>query len=344
MKINNFELGKGKTFIIAELSANHNQNLDVAIELIQKAHWAGADAIKIQTYRPDTITIDSDKDYFMLKDTIWKGQTLYNLYEKAYTPWEWTQNLKEEANKLGMIFFSSPFDVTAVDFLENVGVPVYKVASFEITDHILLKKIAHTGKPVIVSTGMASLGDIASAIKVLKENGCQDIALLKCTSSYPAKPEQANLITIPNLAETFGVFSGLSDHTLGIEVPVVSVALGAKIIEKHFTLSRDNGSPDDSFSLEPHEFKQMVESVRIAEKTLGTVTYGGVDSETSSKKLRRSLFFVKDVQKGEILTKDNVKSIRPGHGLHTKYYDSVLGYQARFNIERGTPVDWKLID
>lgn len=346
-EINGRQIGAGyRTYIIAELSCNHNQSLDIAKQLVHEASKAGADAIKLQTYRADTITIDCDNEYFKIKGTIWEGERLYDLYERAHTPWEWTGELKKLANDLGMDLFSSPFDTTAVDFLESVGVPAYKIASFEIVDHILLKRVAQTGKPVIVSTGMASLADISSAVDCLRQNGTTQIAILKCTSAYPAKPEDANLLNIPHLSQTFNVVSGLSDHTIGVEVPIVSVALGANIIEKHFTLSRDYGSPDDLFSLTPTEFKQMVDSVRIAEKCLGKVTYGGVSSEDDSRQLRRSLFVVKDIKAGEEFTLEHVRSIRPGHGLHTRHYDEIVGSgaRARVDIVRGTPLSWSLID
>lgn len=328
------------TYIIAELSCNHNQNYDIALKLLHAAHQAGADAVKLQTYTPDTITLDSNRPEFEIQGTIWEGQNLHKLYQKTYTPWEWTHNLMAEANKLGMDLFSSPFDHTAVDFLESCNVPAYKVASFEIVDHPLLKRIAQTGKPVIMSTGMASLSDISEAVEVLRNNGTTQLAILKCTSAYPAKPEDANLRNIPNLAETFHCISGLSDHTLGPEVPITAVALGARIIEKHFTLSRDSGSADDAFSLTPEEFKQMVQSVRIAEKTLGRITYGGVSSETDTKRLRRSIFVTQDLAPNTELTKENVRSIRPGHGLHPKYYEQILGKTTRCKLEKGTPLNW----
>lgn len=332
------------TFIIAELSCNHNQDYNKALELVHKAHEAGADAVKLQTYTPDTMTLDCKKDYFKIKGTIWEDQYLYDLYKTAYTPWEWHGKLKEEANKLGMELFSSPFDLTAVDYLEKLDMPAYKIASFEITDHILIKRIAQTGKPVIISSGMASVSDLNDAICLLRDNGCSDICMLKCTSAYPAKPEDANLITMQNMAQTFNVIPGLSDHTLGIEVPIVSVALGAKVIEKHFTLSRDSGSADDAFSLTPDEFKQMVDAVRIAEKAIGKITYGGISSEENCKNFRRSLFISKDVKKGEEFTKENVRSIRPGHGLHTRHYDDILGKKAKYDIEMGEPVGWNMIE
>ena len=330
-------------YCIAELSANHNGSLEKELELIKQAKLAGADAVKFQTYKADTITIDCDNQYFQIKSGPWQGQTMFNLYKKAYTPWEWHQEIKETANKLGMDFFSSPFDVTAVDFLEELDVPCYKVASPEISDHILIKKIASTGKPVIVSTGMASLSDIESAVNILKSYN-SPFCLLKCTSSYPAPSDQANLLTIPHLRQTFNCPSGLSDHTLGIEIPIVATALGANIIEKHFTLDRNSGSPDDGFSLEPHEFKQMVESVKTTWKTLGKINYGGVDSEKNMRIFRRSLFIIKDVKAGEKISYNNVKSIRPGNGLHTKNWDQVKGKTFRGNHNKGTPLEFKFIE
>jgi len=273
-----------------------------------------------------------------LNGTLWEGQTLHELYQKAYTPWEWHKELKEYANELGMDLFTSPFDPTAVDFLETLDMPAYKIASFEITDHILIKRIAQTGKPVIISSGMASLSELNDAVSLLRLHGTTQICMLKCTSAYPAEPEDANLATIKHMAKTFGIVSGLSDHTLGIEVPIASVLLGARVIEKHFTLSRDSGSPDDAFSLTPTEFKQMIDSVRIVEKTIGSITYAGVNNESSSKRFRRSLFVVEDVKKGDILTDKNVRSIRPSNGLHTRYYGEAIGKTAARNIEKGTPL------
>jgi pseudaminic acid synthase len=346
-RIGNHTIGNDNpTFIIAELSCNHNGDINCALELIREAAKAGANAIKIQTYTADTMTLNCDSSDFKLHGTIWKDQSLYKLYEQAYTPWEWTKILQQEAIVLGMQFFSSPFDPTAVDFLETlqIPIPVYKVASFEIVDYPLLKRIAQTKKPVIVSTGMASLAEIAQAIKILQDNGSGPIALLKCTSAYPADPKDANLLTIPNMRDTFNCFVGLSDHTLGIEVPIVSVALGATIIEKHFTLSRESGSPDDSFSLTPGEFKAMVDSVRLTEKILGKITYGGVKSEEETRQLRRSLYVVKDIKAGEIFTTKNIRSIRPAFGLPSINYDAVIGKIARKDIDRGTALQWNLID
>jgi pseudaminic acid synthase len=345
--INNRKIGDGyPTYIIAELSCNHNQDINLAYKLIDAAKDCGADAVKLQTYTPDTITIDCDKPIFKdcLKGTLWEGNTLYQLYSKAYTPWEWHKELKEYANSKGLDLFSSPFDVTAVDFLETIDFPAYKIASFEITDHILIKRIAQTGKPVIISSGMASLSELNDAISLLRENGTTQIAMLKCTSAYPAKPEDANLNTIKHMIDTFNVVGGLSDHTLGIEVPIASVVLGGRIIEKHFKLTDDSGSEDDAFSLKPEEFKKMVDSVRTVEKTLGNIHYDGVNSESKSKKFRRSLFIVKDIKKGELFTEDNIRSIRPSNGLHTRYYNEIIGKYARFDLEKGTPLSWEIIE
>jgi pseudaminic acid synthase len=338
-------IGGDKTFIIAELSANHNQDLNVALKLIEEAHKSGADAIKLQTYTPDTMTLNSNKDEFLMKGgTLWDGMILYDLYKKAYTPWEWTPILMKKANDLGMELFSSPFDITAVEYLESHNCPAYKIASCEVTDHILLKRIAETGKPVIISSGGASLEDLESALNVLRSNGTKNIAMLKCTAAYPADPADANLKTMINMKETFNVITGLSDHTLGPTVPIISVALGGKIIEKHFTLSRESGSPDDAFSLTPEEFKEMVEYVRIAEKCNGCVKYGGVKNEDSCKKYRRSLFSVCNIKKGEIITDKNIRSIRPSNGLHTKHYQEILGKKARVDIDFATPISWELLE
>jgi pseudaminic acid synthase len=327
------------------MSGNHGGDLERAIQIIREAKKCGANAIKLQTYTADTITLNSYKDDFQIKGgTQWDGETLYSLYSKAYTPWEWTPKLMNKANELGMELFSSPFDVTAVDHLESHNCPAYKVASLEVSDHILLKKIAKTGKPVIISSGGASLDDLESAINVLRSNGTKNIVMLKCTAAYPANPEDANLNTMVNMRETFNVIPGLSDHTLGPTVPIVSVALGGKVIEKHFTLSRESGSVDDSFSLTPSEFKEMVQFIRIAEKTIGKIKYGGVKSEESSKKYRRSLYTTKKIKKGDNITSNNVRSVRPGNGLHTKYYESILGKKARTDIEFATPLSWDLIE
>lgn len=335
-------MNKGRSvYIIAELSANHNQDLNIALELVEEASKCGANAIKLQTYTPDTITIDCKSDLFKIKGTnLWNDQYLYDLYKKAYTPWEWHTILFNKAKELGLDYFSSPFDVTAVDFLETLNVPCYKVASCEITDHILLKKIAETKKPVIISSGMASKEELQEAVDVLRKYGATEICMLKCTAEYPASPSDANLLTIEDMITSFNVIGGLSDHTLGIEVPIASVCLGARVIEKHFTLSRDSGSPDDAFSLTPPEFRQMVDSVRMVEKTLGTVLYGGVKGETSMKIFRRSLFFVKDLKKGDVINETNIKSIRPSYGIHTKHYWDILGKRVNKDIKFGTPVSF----
>ena len=331
------------TYIIAELSANHNQDFDRAVTLVLAAKDAGADAIKLQTYTPDTITIDCDLENFRIKGTIWDGRTLYDLYGDAYTPWEWQPKLKEIANDLGLDLFSTPFDFSAVDFLEQMEVPAYKIASFEVVDIPLIRRVAQTGKPIIMSTGMATLAEIDEAVRAAREAGCEQLALLKCTSAYPAPPEEANLRTIPHLAEAFGVVAGLSDHTLGIQVPVAAVALGARIIEKHFTLSRADGGPDSAFSLEPDEFKQVVDAVRITERALGRVYYGITEKDATSRVFRRSLYIVEDVKAGEVFTTQNVRSIRPGYGLHTRHLDEILDKRAAMDIERGTSLGWECV-
>lgn len=331
-------------YIIAEMSANHNQDFDAAVRILYTAKESGADAVKLQTYTPDTMTIDCHNEYFRIgKGTIWEGKNLYALYGEAYTPWEWQPKLKDLADELGLDLFSTPFDFTAVDFLEDMGVPAYKIASFEIVDIPLIQRIAQTGKSIIMSTGMATLAEIEEAVTAIRTAGNEQIALLKCTSAYPASPEDMNLRTIPHLAEAFGVVTGLSDHTLGIAVPVAAVALGARIVEKHFTLSRAEPGPDSAFSLEPHEFKAMVEAIRVTEKAVGSVSYGVTEREQASRVFRRSLFVVKDVQAGEMFTEENVRSIRPGYGLHTRYMDEVLGRCAAHDIVIGTPLSWALI-
>jgi len=343
MLIDYFDINE-KVFIIAELSANHGHDINIAKQTIKAAKESGADAIKVQTYTADTLTIDCANDYFKLNSgTIWDGRTLYDLYTEAYTPWEWQKELMEYAKSLGLIFFSTPFDNTAVDFLEELEIPVYKVASFEIMDIPLIEYIASKGKPMIMSTGVASLSDIEEAVEACKRMGNNQIILMKCTSAYPARIEDANLNTIPNMKDTFGVEVGLSDHTHGITAPVVSIALGAKVIEKHFILDQSIGGPDSSFSLEPYEFKQMVDSVRDAEKALGKVDYSMNEKKKNSRTLGRSLFVVKDVNAGEMFTPDNVKSIRPGHGILPKYYPNVINSKAKIDIKKGTPLSWNHI-
>jgi pseudaminic acid synthase len=344
-RIGRNEVGCGRpVYVVAELSANHNQSFDQAIRIIHAAKNAGADAIKVQTYTPDTMTICSDRECFRIGGgTLWDGHTLYELYAEAYTPWEWQSKLRQTADDLGLDFFSSPFDPTALDFLETVGVAAYKVASFEIVDIPLIKKMAGTTKPLIISTGMATVEEIQEAVAAARNAGAKEIALLKCTSAYPAPPEEMNLRTIPELAHIFGVPVGLSDHTLGIAVPVAAVALGACIIEKHITLSRSDKGPDSPFSLDPDEFKAMVEAVRVAEKALGAIQIGPVAREEASRVFRRSLFVVEDMKQGEIFTSRNVRSIRPAGGLHTRYLGQVVGKRCARDLERGTPLAWDLV-
>lgn len=336
---------KQSIFIIAEMSANHLQKFDNAVKIIKAAKEAGADAIKLQTYTPDTITIDCNNEYFQIKQgTLWDGQLLYELYKKAYTPWEWQPKLKEIAESEGLICFSSVFDKTAVDFLEGINVPAYKIASFEITDIPLIEYVASKGKPIIMSTGIATLSDIEEAVNACKRMGNEQIALLKCVSTYPTPLEDVNLRTIPNLADTFKTVVGLSDHTLGISVAIASVALGACIIEKHLTLDRKLGGPDAAFSLEPAEFKAMVKSVREVEKALGEVSYDLTEKIKKSREFSRSLFVVKDIKAGEIFTEENIRSIRPGYGLPPKYLKAILGKRASQDIKKGIPLSWELTD
>lgn len=346
IKIGNFNIGYDTpTFIVAEISANHLHSYDNAVKLIFEAKKAGADGVKFQTYTPDTITIDCNNEYFQIKqDTIWDGTTLYKLYEEAYTPWNWQPKLKKIAEEEGLIWFSSPFDKTAVDFLEEIDVPAYKIASFEINDIPLIEYIASKGKPIIISTGIAKLSDIKEALLTCYRMGNSQVALLKCTSAYPSPLEDINLKVIPNMKETFGTIVGVSDHTLGHTVPLGAVALGAKIVEKHFTLSRADGGPDAEFSMEPDEFKEMVLRIRELEKALGNVTYELTEKQKNSRAFSRSLFFVEDIKKGELITARNMKSIRPGYGLHPRYYNKILGKKAIKDIKKGTPVDWSYIE
>jgi pseudaminic acid synthase len=337
-------IGPGEqTFIIAELSANHHQSIDQAIAVIRAAKEAGADAVKLQTYTPQTMTIDCDNEYFRVHGTIWEGRTLYDLYAEAQTPWEWHGRLRDVAMELGLVFFSTPFDATAVSFLEDLGVPAYKIASFENVDLPLLREVARTGKPIIMSTGMATLAEIDEAVAAIRASGGRELVLLKCTSAYPAPPEESNLRTIPHLSDAFDVPVGLSDHTLDAAVPVAAVALGATVIEKHLTLSRAEPGPDSAFSLEPQEFRSMVSSIRIAERALGNVLYGVCQRELASRPFRRSLFVVEDVRRGEPFTPLNVRAIRPGYGLHTRHMEEILGRKSGADIRRGTPLSWKLV-
>ena len=338
-------VGEGeKTFVVAEVSANHLQDYGRAEAIIKAAAQAGADAVKLQTYTPDTITLDCDNDYFQItQGTIWDGTTLHKLYEEAYTPWEWQPRLMEYANGLGLECFSSPFDATAVDFMKEMDMPAYKVASFEINDIPLIRKIAGLGKPVILATGIAYLEDMERALQVCKEEGNEQVVLLKCTSAYPSPYEEMNLKVIPNMAQVFDCSTGLSDHSMGTAAAVASVALGAKMVEKHLTLSRADGGPDGAFSMEPDEFKKMVDEIRIVEKALGKVTYELSEKQKRSREDGRSLFVVKNMKEGEVFTEENVRSIRPAFGLHTMYLDEIMGKRARTDISKGTPLDWKLI-
>ncbi len=344
IKIGERKIGSGHpVYIIAEMSANHNQNFDRAVDIIMAAKKAGADAIKLQTYTAETITIDVKNRFFNIEGTIWDGQNLYDLYKQAYTPWEWQPELKKIANDEGLDFFSTPFDSTSVDFLEEMDVPAYKIASFELVDIQLIEKIAKTGKPIIMSTGMASLSEIEEAVNTVKKTGNNQIALLKCTSSYPAPPEEANLMTIPHLRDTFSLPSGLSDHTMGSAVAVAAVSIGASIIEKHFTISREDPGPDSSFSMEPDEFTSMIKDIRMVEKAIGQVCYDLTDKQKKSVDFRRSLFAVDDIKVGDTFTSENIRSIRPGHGLHTRHYKSLIGKKAIKAILKGTPLSWDMV-
>lgn len=346
IKIGTREIGENQpSFIIAELSANHNGSLDVAIETIRAAKRAGADAIKLQTYTPDTMTIDEDNKYFQIDGgTLWDGKTLYNLYGEAYTPWEWHKQLFDVAKEEGLICFSSPFDITAVDFLETLDVPAYKIASFEIQDIPLIEYAASKGKPIIMSTGIAEESDIQLAVDTCRKVGNNDIILLKCTSAYPAPLELANLNTIPDLKTRFGVEVGFSDHTYGSLAPTVATALGAKVIEKHFILDKSIGGPDADFSLNVTDFTDLVCKVRDAEKLLGHVSYDVSEKVRSNRKFARSLFVVEDVKVGDVITSKNVRSIRPGDGLHPKYYKEILGKTFTQNVIKGTPLALQLIN
>ncbi|WP_303247471.1 pseudaminic acid synthase [uncultured Methanobrevibacter sp.] len=338
-KIGNKEIGEDSpAFIIAELSANHMNDFDVAVKTIEAIAESGADAVKFQTFTPDTITLNCDNEYFHIKQgTVWDGQLLYDLYEDAYMPWDWQPKLKKIAEDLGLIVFSSPFDKTSVDFLEDMDVPAYKIASFEITDIPLIKYVASKNKPIIISTGIAEKEDIELAIETCLKEGNDKIAILKCTSSYPAPYEEINLKTINDMEKKFNTTVGLSDHTLGDEIAIAAVTLGAKIIEKHFILDKKLGGPDCEFSMEPQEFKKMVTAIRNTEKALGTVSYNLSDKTRKNREFSRSLFVVKNIKKGELITEENVRSVRPGFGLHPKYLEEVLGKKAKKDLEKGTP-------
>jgi N-acetylneuraminate synthase len=345
VKIGTREIGLGRAaYIVAEVSANHNQKYDQAVSIVGAAKHAGADAVKLQTYTADTITFASDSEEFRVSGgTLWDGRSLYDLYAEAHMPWEWQPKLKNQAEELGMDCFSSAFDSTAVDFLEKMGVPAHKIASCELVDLALIQRMARTGKPLIISTGMATVEEIEEALQSAREAGATQIALLKCTSAYPAPLEEMNLRTIPEMARRFAVPVGLSDHTMGIAAPVAAVALGACIIEKHLTLSRSIPGPDSAFSLEPEEFNEMVDAVRSAERALGEVHFGLSGKEEASRVFRRSLYLVQDVSQGEAFTTENVRSIRPGNGLHPRHLVEVLGKRAARGIKRGTPLHWELV-
>jgi len=332
-------------FIIAEMSGNHNQSLERALEIVEAAAKTGAHALKIQTYTPDTMTLDLAEREFFIKDSksLWAGKSLYELYGEAYTSWEWHEAIFAKAKSLGMIAFSTPFDATSVDFLESLDVPCYKIASFENTDIQLIKKVASTGKPLIISTGMASVAELDQTVRAAREAGCEQLILLKCTSTYPASPENTNILTIPHLRELFGCDVGLSDHTMGVGVSVASVALGATVIEKHFTLSRSEGGVDSTFSMEPAEMKQLVVETERAWQALGKVSYGMTESERSSVQFRRSLYIVENMKAGEKLTPSNVRAIRPGLGLAPVYFDIVMGKTLRHDVKRGTALNWELL-
>jgi pseudaminic acid synthase len=345
MSICNKKIGDGQPcYIIAEMSANHAGDLNRAIEIIHSAKEAGADCIKIQTYTPDTMTIDCDNKYFRITSGTWGGETLYSLYGKAYTPWEWQSLLKEEADKIGIDFLSTPFDKTSVDFLEGIGIEVYKIASFEIVDIPLIRYVASKGKPMIISTGMASLEEIKEALAAVRAEGCEDIAILKCSSAYPAIPENMNLETIRDMQDRFGLVSGLSDHSMGSVAAVTAVALGAKIIEKHFCISREIENPDSTFSMERQEFDAMVKDIRAAEKAIGKVSYESTIQENENKVFRRSIFVVEDIKAGEQFTQNNIRIIRPAYGLHPRYYYDAIGKSAACDIKRGTPLEEKYIN
>ncbi len=346
IKIKDILIGQShKPFIIAEMSGNHNQSLDRALEIIKAASKSGAHAVKIQTYTADTMTLDIKENEFFIddKDSLWNGKSLYELYEIAYTPWEWHKQIFDYANSLGLICFSTPFDESAVDFLEDLNVPVYKIASFENTHHSLIKKVALTGKPLIISTGMASLSDIEETTKIIRDSGCENFILLKCTSTYPASPKNSNVLTIPNMQKVFNCQIGLSDHTLGIGASIAAVSHGATIIEKHFTLSRLDGGVDSAFSMEPNEMKQLVNETKTAWQSLGQVKYGQGKSEESSKIYKRSLYASEDIKKGDKFSTENIRIVRPGLGLPPKYFNVFIGKKVNCDIKKGTPIDFNLI-
>lgn len=346
IKIGHKEIGRHtKPFIIAEMSGNHNQSLERALHLVDLAAEAGVDALKLQTYTPDTITLDVHTGEFFISndENLWKGQSLYNLYREAYTPWEWHEAIFNRAKEHGLLAFSSPFDETAVDFLETLDVPAYKIASFENVSIPLIRKVAKTGKPIIISTGMATAAELDEAVRAARSEGNEQIVLLKCTSTYPSTPTNSNIATIPHMSELFKTEVGLSDHTMGVGVSVAAVTLGATVIEKHFTTSRAEGGVDSAFSLESHELKMLVEETERAWQSIGQVNYGPTEVEVPSLEHRRSLYIAQDMKAGDIITKDNVRDVRPGLGLSTKYYDLVLGKAIKKDVTKGTPLSWELL-
>lgn len=346
IQISNCSIGSGcPPFIIAEMSGNHNQSLERALKIVEAAAKVGVHAVKLQTYTADTLTIDANTEDFLVSDSnsLWNGQSLYELYQKAYTPWKWHEPIFNLCHKLGLVAFSTPFDETAVDFLEKLNVPAYKIASFENNHLPLIRKVASTGKPVIISTGMASFAELDELVKTARESGCSDLILLKCTSTYPSTPEDINLLTIPDLRKSYDLQVGLSDHTLGIGVSVASIALGATVIEKHFTLSRAEGGVDSAFSMEPDEMEVLVKETTKAWQALGKVSYGVMQKEKASIKFRRSIYVVKNVKEGEGFTNENIRIIRPGNGIPLKYYDTLLNKKASCHIKRGTPMNWELV-
>jgi len=347
MKIGNKNIGLGyKPFIIAEMSGNHNQSLERALEIVEAAAETGVHALKLQTYTADTITLDADQDEFFINDknSLWNGKSLYELYQEAHTPWEWHKPIIQRANELGMLCFSTPFDDTAVDYLENLNVPAYKIASFENIHLPLIKKVASTGKPMIISTGMASIAEMDEMVQTIRDAGCEQFILLKCTSTYPATPQNSNVLTIPHMRKLFNCEVGLSDHTMGIGASVAAVSQGATVIEKHFTLNRADGGVDSAFSMEPEEIKQLVIETERAWQSLGKVKYGTTDAEKGSLTFRRSLYIAMDMKKGDVLNEKNLRIVRPGLGLAPKYFDIILGRKVNQDVKKGTAVSWELID
>ena len=344
MKIGPREIGRHVApFVIAEMSGNHNHSLDRALEIVDAAAAAGAHALKIQTYTADTMTLAVDTGAFFIKDSLWKGQSLHKLYQEAYTPWEWHATILDRAKAKGMLAFSTPFDETAVDFLETLEVPAYKIASFENVHLPLIRKVAATGKPVIISTGMATVAEIDEAVRAARSAGCKDLVLLKCTSSYPATPENSNILTVPHLREMFGCEVGLSDHTMGVGASVAAVAHGASVVEKHFTLRRADGGVDSAFSLEPEEMRALVIETERAWQALGTISYGQSEAERSMSAFRRSIYVAEDIKAGTVLTEKNLRCVRPGGGLPPKFYDQLLGRRVNKDVTKGTPMDWSLV-